>query len=63
MNRHEKMLAEIEARGLTITRRGLAYWIRGPEVDVIVADLGTLTPSDLYPPPPSKRDHDPRAKR
>ena len=41
--------AAAAARGITITRRGVAYKLTGPGVDLTVADLGIVDLRSLEP--------------
>jgi hypothetical protein len=50
MTRCERVLIEIERRGLALEPTGaLAFRLRGPGVDVMVARVDDLTLSDLEP--------------
>jgi ribosomal protein L21E len=49
MTRRELLQAEIDRRGLTVTRKGMAYSIKGHGVDLLVSDLLLVTVADLMP--------------
>jgi len=48
-NKREAIKAEAERRGITVTRLGQAYSLRGLGVSVLCADLADLSETDLAP--------------
>ena len=49
VSKNERVLAEIDRRGLTVRRYRGAFLIRGPGVELLVANLGVLGVEDLRP--------------
>ena len=49
------VLAECQRRGITIQQQGKAWVLRGPGVDLLVADLASVTLDNLEPHLPRER--------
>jgi len=46
--RRKQARALAERHGATITQRGNVWRVRGPTVDVLLVELGSLSPSDFH---------------
>lgn len=49
MTKADCIRAAVKRRGLTLERWGRAWWIRGPGIDVLAAEIAFFEPSDLNP--------------